>query len=439
MKICVVGIGYVGLVTGACLADMGNEVVCIDIDNEKIERLKNNRIPIYEPGLEEVVKRNQQDKRLKFGTELREAVEEATVIFIAVGTPPGPDGAADLQYVFGVAADVGKYINDYKVIINKSTVPVGTAEKVREVIARELDNRNVWLEYDVVSNPEFLKEGAAIADFQKPDRIVLGSDSPRAIAIMKELYSSFTHNNHPIVVMDTRSAEMTKYVANAALACRISFINEMANICEKVGADINNVRIGIGTDSRIGMSFLYAGLGYGGSCFPKDVQALSYIADEHGVKAEILQAIQSVNHQQKQIMIEKIHQHFNGRLEGVVIAVWGLAFKPNTDDVREAPSLTIINSLLSAGAIVQAYDPVATGEAKKALGHCGRITYYENQYDALSGAEAMLLITEWSNFRRPDFEKMHKLLKKPVIFDGRNQYDPEVMRKNNYIYYSIGR
>lgn len=439
MKVCIVGTGYVGLVTGTCFSEMGNDVICVDIDKNKIENLRNNIIPIYEPGLEEMVKRNQKEKRLEFTTDIKYAVEKSLIIFIAVGTPPDKDGNADMRYVYSVASNIGKSVNSYKIIVNKSTVPIGTADKVKDIIQTELDKRGVDLEFDLVSNPEFLKEGDAINDFMKPDRVIIGVDNVRVAEIIKELYNPFVRNNHPILTMDIRSAEMTKYAANCMLASRISFMNEIANICEHLGADIAQVRLGIGTDSRIGLSFLYPGVGYGGSCFPKDVQALIKISEEHGVDSNILKSIEDVNAAQKKVLIKKILKHFDGELKDKVIAIWGLAFKPNTDDMREAPSIVIINELIRLGAICNVYDPVANEEAKRIFCDYDNVFYFDNQYDALINSDAMVLVTEWHNFRRPDFDKIRSLMKNLVVFDGRNQYEPKDMHKMGFAYYCIGR
>jgi UDPglucose 6-dehydrogenase len=439
MQICVIGSGYVGLVTGTCFAEMGNNVICADVDGEKIKKLKNNNIPIYEPGLEEMVRRNQLEKRLHFTTDIKEAIEGSLVVFIAVGTPAGQNGYADLSNVNKVVVEIGKFINTYKVIVNKSTVPVGTGDKVRGIILEEIQKRNLEIEFDVVSNPEFLKEGDAINDFMKPDRVVIGTDNVRTAEIMKELFSPFVRNNHPVLVMDIRSAEMTKYAANSMLACRISFINEIANLCERVGADVGNVRLGIGTDARIGMAFLHPGIGYGGSCFPKDVQALHQISKEHGYHSEMLAAIENINQRQKTILVQKIKSYFGNHLKEKIFTVWGLSFKPNTDDMREAPSISVINELVNCGADIQAYDPVANKEANNFLSQKPGIKYFDNQYDALQGSDALVLVTEWHNFRRPDFYKMKQLMNRCIIFDGRNQYEPGEMKKLGFEYLSIGR
>ena len=433
MKIAVVGTGYVGLVVGACLAENGNTVICIDKDEAKIKTLVSGGMPIYEPGLEELVRRNQHEERLTFNTDLRGAVCASEIVFIAVGTPQGEDGSADLQHVLAVARDVGRAMNKYTVVVDKSTVPVGTAAKVHAAIASETTQP-----FSVVSNPEFLKQGAAIEDFMKPDRVVIGIEpgDERASVTMKELYGPFTRTGAPILVMSTESAELCKYAANSILAMRISFMNEIANMCELVGADVDQVRKGIGTDRRIGMSFLFPGVGYGGSCFPKDTQALMRSAKDHGYDFRILRAVEEVNDRQKERLVEKMQAHFKG-LSGRTIALWGLSFKPRTDDMREAPSISIIDRLLSLGATVRAYDPAAAPVAKRL--YDGRIALCERSYDALSGADALAIVTEWNEFREPDFEKMRSLLKAPVVFDGRNIYSPEHMRALGFTYFSIGR
>lgn len=436
MKITIVGSGYVGLVTGTCFAEVGIDVVCVDIDSKKIENLKNGILPIFEPGLEEMVHRNIKKGRLTFTTSIAEALTETEVLFIAVGTPPGEDGSADLKYVLAVAKDCGIYMNDYLLIVTKSTVPVGTATKVRSAVEDELSKRKVSIPFDVASNPEFLKEGAAIEDFLKPDRIVIGLDSPRAEEIMKRLYKPFTLNGHPIIFMDITSAEMTKYAANSMLATKISFMNDIANLCEIVGADINMVRKGIGSDTRIGPKFIYAGIGYGGSCFPKDVQALIRTAHEFGYELRVLRAVETVNNDQKLVLFNKIMKYFKGKLKDKTIAVWGLSFKPQTDDMREAPSLVIIKKLLEAGAKVKAYDPVAMSETRHHLGES--ITYCEDQYEALIEADALAMVTEWPEFRFPNFNVMKKLLNAPVVFDGRNIYDRAELKRNGFDYFCIG-
>lgn len=439
MKITIIGSGYVGLVTGTCFAEMGNDVICMDIDAAKIDGLKNGIIPIYEPGLEEMVKRNVKEERLLFTTDIGQAVENSLFCFIAVGTPPGEDGSADLHYVLGAAKEIGRWMNGYKVIVNKSTVPVGTAEKVRDIIKAELDARGVNCEFDVVSNPEFLKEGAAIEDFMKPDRVVIGVDNVRTAELMKELYSPFMRKNYRVITMDVRSAELTKYAANGMLAARISFMNEMANICERCGADIDMIRTGIGSDRRIGHDFLFAGAGYGGSCFPKDVKALLETARSLGHEAKILNAVEKVNEAQKELIVKKILKHYNGDIKSKTFAVWGLSFKPKTDDMREAPSVVIINSLIKNGAKVKAFDPEAIKEAKKILPESDSIRYCENAYKTLEGTDALILVTEWGSFREPDFEKMKKIMASSVIFDGRNLYNPKFVRNHGFTYYSIGR
>jgi UDPglucose 6-dehydrogenase len=436
MKITVVGTGYVGLVSGACLSEVGIEVTCVDIDQKKIDNLKEGILPIYEPGLEELVMRNYQKGRLNFSTDLSDAIRGSEAAFIAVGTPPGEDGSADLKYVLAVADQIGKSMTDYLVVITKSTVPVGTAEKVRDAVANALELRDVDFGFDVASNPEFLKEGAAIDDFMKPDRIVVGVDSEEAQKIMDKLYRPFTLNGHPVIFMDIPSAEMTKYAANAMLATKISFMNDIANLCEIMGADVNLVRRGIGTDPRIGNKFIYPGIGYGGSCFPKDVKALARTGRENGHIMRILEAVEEVNNAQKSVIFNKINAYFGGNLQGKTIAFWGLSFKPNTDDMREAPSVVIANLLLEAGAHVRAYDPVAMEEAKHQLGD--RITYCQSDMEAVQGADALALITEWSEFRVPNWTKVGEALKNKVVFDGRNLYRGEVLTENGYDYYGIG-
>lgn len=443
MKISVIGTGYVGLVTGTCFAESGNDVICMDIDARKIEMLNAGIVPIYEPGLEELVKRNMAHDRLSFTTDMSRAVKKADVIFIAVGTPPGEDGSADLKYVLGAAREIGTYMNGYKVVVNKSTVPVGTGDKVKAAVAGR-----TRFKFDVVSNPEFLKEGAAIEDFMKPDRVVIGTDSAKALEIMQELYSSFLRKGDRTLVMDVRSAEMTKYASNAMLAAKISFINEMAAICASLGADIDSVRKGMGYDKRIGFEFLFPGVGYGGSCFPKDVKALVQTAQEYGVDAKVLKSVEAVNDRQKALLSGMIIRHFGGKdgkrgagtvkpLSGRTVAVWGLSFKPRTDDMREAPSVVIINSLLRAGAAIRAHDPVAIGEARRIFRN--RITLMDDDYETLRDADALAVVTEWSEFRTPDFHKIKRLLKKPLIFDGRNIYNPAELRKMGFTYYGIGR
>jgi UDPglucose 6-dehydrogenase len=431
MKIAVVGTGYVGLVAGACLAESGSDVVCVDRDEAKIRTLRRGKMPFYEPGLEELVKRNRQEGRLTFTSTLAKAVKDSTIIFIAVGTPPGEDGSADVQQVLGVARDVARAMNGYKVIVDKSTVPVGTAARVREVVRRETTHP-----FSVVSNPEFLKQGAAVEDFMRPDRVVIGVEDPRAEGLMREVYSPFTRTGAPIMVMDCASAELTKYAANAMLATRISFMNEVANVCELVGADVDHVRKAIGSDRRIGPSFLFPGIGYGGSCFPKDVQAMVHFAAKKDYQFQILRAVEAVNAHQKTRLFTKMKSHL-GTLKGKVVAVWGLAFKPRTDDMREAPSVTIIEALLGAGARIQAYDPEAIEVARKIFGN--KVTFAAGNYDALKGADCLAIVTEWNEFRRPDFDRMRKAMRSPVIFDGRNLFTPEQMREHGFTYYSIGR
>ena len=436
MKITVIGTGYVGLVTGACLSDVGIEVTCVDIDQKKIDGLKNGILPIYEPGLKEIVERNYAKGRLNFSTDLSEAIQGSAAAFIAVGTPPGEDGSADLKYVLAVADQIGKTMTDYLVVITKSTVPVGTAEKVRGAVANALDLRDVGFGFDVASNPEFLKEGAAIDDFMKPDRIVVGVDSDDAQKIMDKLYRPFTLNGHPVIFMDIPSAEMTKYAANAMLATKISFMNDIANLCEKMGADVNWVRKGIGSDPRIGNKFIYPGIGYGGSCFPKDVKALARTGRENGHTMRILEAVEAVNDDQKSVLFNKINAYFGGELRGKTVAFWGLSFKPNTDDMREAPSIVLANLLLKAGANVRAYDPVAMEEAKHDLGDT--ITYCESDMDAVQGADALALITEWTEFRVPNWEKVGAAMKTKVVFDGRNLYRSSIVAEAGFDYYGIG-
>ncbi len=435
MKIAVVGTGYVGLVTGTCLAEVGIDVVCVDVDKKKIENLKEGILPIYEPGLDKLVHRNFNKGRLKFSTNLAEAIKDADVAFIAVGTPPGEDGSADLQYVLMVAREIGENMNSYGVIVTKSTVPVGTAAKVNAEIQNALNKRGATIEYDVASNPEFLKEGAAVNDFMKPDRIVVGVNSEKAKSTLEKLYRPFTLNGHPVIFMDVPSAEMTKYAANAMLATKISFMNDIANLCEIMGADVNQVRNGIGSDPRIGNKFIYPGIGYGGSCFPKDVKALIRTARENGHEMRILQSVEDVNEDQKSVLFNKVKKRF-GDLKGKHFAMWGLSFKPNTDDMREAPSVVIINQLLDAGATVSAYDPVAMKEAKHMVGD--KITYAETEFDALNGADALLIVTEWSEFKVPDFKEMKAKLKNNLIFDGRNIFDKEEMDRLGFEYHCIG-
>ena len=436
MKIAVIGTGYVGLVTGACFSEVSVNVICVDIDQKKIDNLNKGIIPIYEPGLEEIVLRNSTKNKLKFSTSLQESIKDVDVVFIAVGTPPDEDGSADLKYVLSVASDIGKYIQKQIVVVNKSTVPVGTAEKVKQAIQKELTLRGQTIEFYVASNPEFLKEGSAIDDFMKPDRIVIGTDNIDAENIMRKLYKPFLLNGHPIIFMDIPSAEMTKYAANAMLATKISFMNDVANLCEIMGADVNMVRRGIGSDSRIGSKFIYPGVGYGGSCFPKDVKALIKTAKDNHYNMRILNAVEEVNDFQKTVLFNKVNTHFKNQLKGKTFAIWGLAFKPKTDDMREAPSLVIIENLLKAGANVVAYDPVAAHEAKRILGDT--ISYSDEMYDTLTKADALLIITEWPEFRSPDFDEISKRLNNKVIFDGRNIFDFNEMKNMGYNYYCIG-
>lgn len=437
MKIAIVGTGYVGLVTGTCFAEMGTEVFCVDVNTEKIENLKQGIIPIYEPGLEDMVHRNQQAGRLHFTTDLTECLDEVEVLFSAVGTPPDEDGSADLKYVLEVARTVGRNIKKHILVVTKSTVPVGTAKKVRSAIQEELDKRGVQIEFDVASNPEFLKEGAAISDFMSPDRVVVGVESERAEELMTRLYRPFLLNNFRVIFMDVPSAEMTKYAANAMLATRISFMNDVANLCEIVGADINMVRKGIGSDNRIGNRFLYAGIGYGGSCFPKDVKALINTAKLNNYPMRILQAVEDVNDEQKSLLFRKLEKHFNGDLKGKRVAIWGLAFKPETDDMREAPSLILIEKLLAAGCEVYAYDPVAVEESKRRIGDT--IHYAKDIYDAVVDADALMLVTEWKEFRMPSWSAIKKLMSTPLVLDGRNIYDIKEMEENGVVYHCIGR
>lgn len=432
MKIAVVGTGYVGLVTGTCFAETGNQVTCVDIDERKVEKLNNRIIPIYEPGLDVLFHRNVEEGRLKFTTNLAEGIKGAEVIFLALPTPPGEDGSADLKYILGVANDLGPILDQYAVIVDKSTVPVGTAEKVHAGIVK-----NAKVDFDVVSNPEFLREGVAVEDFMKPDRVVIGTKSEKAKAVMTRLYAPLVRQGNPVIFMDERSAEMTKYAANAFLATKITFMNEIANLCEKVGANVDDIRKGIGTDSRIGKRFLFAGIGYGGSCFPKDVQALAKTAQDYDYDFKVLQSVMDVNYSQKKRLLPLIKQHFGGDLKGKTIAVWGLAFKPYTDDIREAPALDNIRELLAEGAKITAYDPEAMENVRNILGN--QITFAHTSYAALDDADALVIMTEWPMFRTPEFEKMNLLLKSKVIFDGRNVYELEQMREMGYTYYSIGR
>ena len=432
MKVAVVGTGYVGLVVGACLAETGNDVICADVDAGKIKNLKSNKLPIYEPGLEPIVVRNQREGRLIFTTDVGNAVERAEVVFIAVGTPPDEDGSADLQHVLAVATTIGEHMNAPKVVVTKSTVPVGTAEKVRAQIAAKTTRL-----FHVCSNPEFLKEGAAVEDFMKPDRVVVGVDSTDAAAVLEELYAPFVRTGNPLIFMGIPSAEMTKYAANAILATRISFMNQIAQLCETVGADVTQVRRGIGSDRRIGPAFLFPGPGYGGSCFPKDVQALIHTAEERKVPLDILKAVEAANERQKRVLFEKLQRHFEGKLAGTTIAVWGLAFKAETDDVRESPALVLVEALLGAGAAVRVHDPAALDAARRYLGD--RVAYASRAYDALEGASALAIVTEWLEYRNPDFDRIKRLLKRPLIVDGRNLYAPERLAKLGFTYDSIGR
>ncbi len=439
MNIAVVGTGYVGLVTGTCFAEMGNNVICVDIDEKKVADLKKGIVPIYEPGLEKMVLKNHELGTLNFTTDIKEALDKSDICFIAVGTPMGEDGSADLQYVLAVAKAIGENMSHHMYVIDKSTVPVGTADKVREVLQETLDARGSDLTFDVISNPEFLKEGAAVADFMKPDRVVIGADNEKAFEVMRELYAPFTHSRERFIAMDIKSAEMTKYAANAMLATKISFMNEIANICERVGANVNMVRHGIGSDSRIGYSFIYPGCGYGGSCFPKDVQALAKTSKDFGYEPKLLDAVEAVNYAQKRVLSDKVIKRFGEDLSGKTFAVWGLAFKPETDDMREASSITIINELTKRGAKIKAYDPKAEHEAKSFyLKDNPNVEYMPNKYDALDGAEAMILVTEWKEFRSPDFEEMAKRLNNQVIFDGRNQYNRKKLQENGWEYFEIG-
>jgi len=439
MKVTIFGTGYVGLVTGACLAEMGNHVICVDIDAAKIERLKRGEIPIYEPGLESIVRRNHASGQLDFTVDAAPAIAHGEVVFIAVGTPPDEDGSADLKYVLEVARTIGQHLDRYTVVVNKSTVPVGTADRVREAVTSELALRSATIGFDVVSNPEFLKEGAAVEDCLRPDRIIVGASSERAVAVLRKLYAPFNRNHERMVVMDERSAELTKYAANAMLATKISFMNEIANIAERVGADVELVRQGIGSDPRIGYHFIYPGAGYGGSCFPKDVQALERTARSHGYDARLLSAVEAVNLQQKAKLFELISRHFDGRLAGRTIALWGLAFKPNTDDMREASSRRLMEALWEAGAKVRAFDPEAREEASRLYGERDDLLLCEHAYDALQGADVLVVVTEWKAFRSPDFARIRAALVDPAIFDGRNLYDPAAVEEAGLAYYGIGR
>jgi len=439
LKITVVGTGYVGLVSGACLAEMGNDVLCCDVDRAKIDTLEGGGLPIHEPGLDRVVERNVAAGRLRFTSDIERSVAHGTLQFIAVGTPPDEDGSADLQYVLAAARNIGRYMNEYKVVVDKSTVPVGTADKVRAAIAEVLAERGAAIDYAVVSNPEFLKEGAAVDDFMRPDRIVVGAEDEQAIRLMRELYAPFQRNHDKLVVMDLRSAELTKYAANAMLATRISFMNEMALLAERVGADIEQVRLGIGSDPRIGFDFLYAGCGFGGSCFPKDVKALIHTADQAGQGLQVLGAVERANEAQKRVLIEKVVRRFGNDLSGRRFALWGLAFKPNTDDMREAPSRVVIDGLLSRGASVQAYDPIAMREARRVFGERPGLGYADSAMAALEGADALVIVTEWKEFRSPDFARIGAMLRQPVIFDGRNMFQPATVAAAGIEYHAIGR
>ncbi|MFK8281193.1 UDP-glucose dehydrogenase family protein [Capnocytophaga cynodegmi] len=438
MKIAVVGTGYVGLVSGTCFAEVGNHVTCVDINSEKIEKLKKGIIPIYEPGLEAMVVRNVASKNLTFTTNLAQAIENVEIVFIAVGTPMGDDGSADLQYVLSVAKSIGKSMQKRLIVVNKSTVPVGTVDKIKATISEILQKRGVSIEFDVVSNPEFLKEGKAVQDFMKPDRVVIGAETDYALNKMKSLYSSFFLQHERFITMDVRSAEMTKYASNAMLATKISFMNEIANICERVGADVNKVRLGVGSDSRIGYSFIYPGCGYGGSCFPKDVLALKKLSEEVGYNAELIASVDNVNNRQKYVIAQKVIQKYGEDLSGKTFAIWGLSFKPETDDMREAPAIYIIRELVKRGAKIRAYDPKATHEAQTFYLKDLEISYFESKYEVLKGADAMLLLTEWKEFRSPDFDEIGKLLKEKVIFDGRNQYNAFDLPSRGFQYFQIG-
>jgi len=439
MKLTIFGSGYVGLVTGTCLAQVGNDVICVDIDQHKIDRLNAGDVPIYEPGLDDMIAANVKSGRLRFTTDIQEGVEHGLFQFIAVGTPPDEDGSADLQYVLAVAKSIGENMNEYRVVINKSTVPVGTGDKVRATLQSALDERGANIEFDIVSNPEFLKEGAALDDFMKPDRIVVGTDNPRTTELLRALYAPFNRQTERLVVMDIRSAELTKYAANSLLATKISFMNELANVAEKLGADIEKVRIGIGSDPRIGYHFIYPGCGYGGSCFPKDVMALARTAGENDYDAELLNAVEAVNNRQKHRLFKKINAHFGGNLKGKTFALWGLAFKPNTDDMRAAPSRTLMEALWNAGATVKAFDPVAMEECQRIYNDQTGLTLCESQGDTLTNADALVIVTEWNVFRSPDFDHIKQSLTSPVIFDGRNLYEPDFMASKGIEYYAIGR
>lgn len=440
MRIAVIGTGYIGLVSGACFAEMGNSVKCVDVDEKKIKSLQKGKVLIYEPGLEQMVLKNIENNNLSFSTVLGKAIQNVSIVIIAVGTPMGEDGSADLQYVLTVAREIGKTMNSQLIVVNKSTVPVGTADKVKETIQKELDKRGVEIGFDIVSNPEFLKEGAAVNDFMRPDRVVIGADNENAFSVMQELYSPFFRTHDRFIKMDIRSAEMTKYAANGMLATKISFMNEIANICEKVGADVNNVRLGIGSDKRIGYSFIYPGAGYGGSCFPKDMRALKKIAEEHDYTAHLINAVEEVNNRQRYIIARKIVKRFGEDLSGKVFGLWGLSFKPETDDMREAPAIYVVNELVDRGAKIQAYDPKAMFEARNLyLKDVENIVYFDSKYSVLKNADALLLLTEWKEFRSPDFEEIKLQLKSPIIFDGRNQYNAFKLDKKGFEYHQIGR
>ncbi|MFW5793126.1 MAG: UDP-glucose dehydrogenase family protein [Bacteroidota bacterium] len=436
MKITIVGTGYVGLVSGACFAEVGVDVICVDVDQKKIDGLKNGIIPIYEPGLSTLVIKNQEKNRIKFSTNLKEAVQDSEVVFIAVGTPPDEDGSADLKHVLNVASEIGKYMNDYLLIVTKSTVPVGTAAKIEKTVRKELEKREKNITFDIGSNPEFLKEGAAIDDFMKPARIIVGVESEKAKSYMMRLYQPFIQNGHPVIFMDMPSAEMTKYAANAMLATRISFMNEIANLCEILGANINMVREGIGSDPRIGNQFIFPGIGYGGSCFPKDVKALIKTANENNYKLNIIEAVENANKKQKTVIVDKLKKHFNGQLKGLKVGIWGLAFKPQTDDMREAPSVEIINKLLAEGCEISAYDPEAMQIAHSIIGD--KIKYANDKEEAIIDADCLILVTEWNGFKIPNFQVIKKLMKQAVIFDGRNIYDAEELKSIGFDYYGIG-
>ncbi len=439
MKVTVFGSGYVGLVTGVCLAEVGNDVVCVDIDESKIDKLNNGIIPIYEPGLDEIVKANMQAGRLRFTTDIKEGVDHGVFQFIAVGTPPDEDGSADLQYVLAVAKSIAEHMTEYKVVVDKSTVPVGTADKVKETIIATQSKLGTQVDFDVVSNPEFLKEGAAIDDFMKPDRIIVGTDNPRTAELLKVLYAPFNRSHERVITMDIRSAELTKYAANAMLATKISFMNELSNLAELLGADIEHVRNGIGSDSRIGYSFIYPGCGYGGSCFPKDVKALERTAHQVGYSAELLSAVENVNDRQKQVLVEKVNRHYNNNVEGKTFALWGLSFKPRTDDMREAPSRVVLEALIDAGATINAFDPEAMEEAQRIYGDNSGLNLMNSPEAAVENVDALIIVTEWKNFMSPDFDMLNAKLKDKVIFDGRNLYQPAIVERFGLKYYAIGR